>query len=232
MACAFLACKQDQATVTPAPETVAATKTTQKTTPPPKVMTEATLDLTKYGIANDSRNVLGGLKVGDKAPDFELKSNRGRVIKLSEYTEHTPVVLSFFRGDWCGYCTKHLAEFQDNFKMLSTDKRTRIIAVTPQKMDDARKMASDMGIFYSVISDEDHQVMKDYKVFYHTTPEYNQKVVKAKGQSLNAYNNDTEPVLPVPATYVIGSDMHIKYVFYDPDYSKRPPVEDLLSALD
>jgi peroxiredoxin len=38
-------------------------------------------------------------------------------------------------------------------------------------------------------------------------------------------------LLPVPATFVVGTDGEIKARFVDPDYRKRVAVEDLIAAL-
>jgi hypothetical protein len=40
------------------------------------------------------------LKLGDKAPDFALPNGDGKLVRLSEYTERSPVVLVFYRGFW------------------------------------------------------------------------------------------------------------------------------------
>lgn len=224
----FFSCKQDAKVSSSSAKKSEATAVDA----PPKIITQASLDLTKYGIANNSRNVLGGLKVGDLAPDFTALSNRGQNITLSEATEHDRVLLTFFRGDWCGYCTKQLEEFQSNLKELSKINDARVLAITPQQMSGIREMSRKVSLHYSIIPDDDHQIMKDYKVFFHVTDAYNKKIVDSKGKSLDAMNGDSSPVLPVPATYIIGKDMRIKYVFYDPDYSNRPSMDELMAALD
>lgn len=40
------------------------------------------------------------LKVGDKAPDFEMPAHGGRKIKLSDYHDKKNVFLSFYPLDW------------------------------------------------------------------------------------------------------------------------------------
>jgi peroxiredoxin len=37
--------------------------------------------------------------------------------------------------------------------------------------------------------------------------------------------------LPIPATFVVGTDGFIKARFVDPDYRKRMAIDDLLAAL-
>ncbi len=44
-------------------------------------------------------------------------------------------------------------------------------------------------------------------------------------------NGNKDHKLPVPATYVIGKDGIIKYVFFDKDYKKRAAVNDIINAL-
>jgi hypothetical protein len=38
-------------------------------------------------------------------------------------------------------------------------------------------------------------------------------------------------LLPIPATFVVGTDGEVKSRFIDPDYRKRVTVEDLIAAL-
>jgi hypothetical protein len=38
-------------------------------------------------------------------------------------------------------------------------------------------------------------------------------------------------MLPIPATFVIGTDGQVRARFVDPDYRKRMSIEDLLDAL-
>ncbi len=40
------------------------------------------------------------VKVGDRAPDFELLDTAGRPVRLADLRARGPVVLSFFRGRW------------------------------------------------------------------------------------------------------------------------------------
>jgi len=40
------------------------------------------------------------LKVGQKAPDFELASTRGGRVRLSALLRRGPVVIAYYRGHW------------------------------------------------------------------------------------------------------------------------------------
>ena len=58
------------------------------------IMHRATSDLITSGIMDQV------VKIGDKAPDFELKDNVGKVIRLKDFLTKGPVVISFYRGKW------------------------------------------------------------------------------------------------------------------------------------
>ncbi len=58
------------------------------------IMKQATEDLRNSGIMDQT------VKVGQKAPDFELKNVDGKNVVLSELLKKGAVVLGFYRGRW------------------------------------------------------------------------------------------------------------------------------------
>ncbi len=59
-----------------------------------EIMHRATVNLQNSNIME------GVVKVGDKAPDFELKNAADKLVRLQDLLGDGPVVLSFFRGKW------------------------------------------------------------------------------------------------------------------------------------
>jgi peroxiredoxin len=72
--------------------------------------------------------------------------------------------------------------------------------------------------------------MKDYRVNYVVDDAMFGKL-KNYGIDIEKNNGNNDHVLPVPATYVINSADKIVYVHFDKDYTKRPSVSTLLSAV-
>ncbi len=58
------------------------------------IMHRAVNDLRKSGILEHV------LKVGDRAPDFQLNNAEGRIISSKELLTQGPLILSFYRGKW------------------------------------------------------------------------------------------------------------------------------------
>lgn len=196
-----------------------------------EVVKDPLTDLTKYGIANNPNNVLGGLKVGETAPDFIMLSQDGKEQSLEASLFEGPVLLVFLRAEWCSYCVKHLQAFQENIEDIHSAGKVKVIAVSPQEPSYMQTLHEENNFSFPILFDEDHSVMKDYKVFFHVTDKYNNYIEKAKGKRIEVFNGDTEAVMPVPATYYIGQDKIIKYVHYDPDYKKRSDLKEVMTHL-
>ncbi|SEB53343.1 redoxin domain-containing protein [Paenibacillus sp. GP183] len=67
-----------------------------------------------------------GLKIGQKAPDFELTDRKGQLFKLSDYRDQT-VVLNFW-ATWCPPCRTEMPEMQKFYEHIS-DNNVIILAV-------------------------------------------------------------------------------------------------------
>ena len=72
------------------------------------------------------------LKVGEKAPLFTARDNSGKLIDLKKVLkEYKSVVLFFYRGQWCPFCSKHIKNLQDSLQVL-TAKGAYVIGVSPE----------------------------------------------------------------------------------------------------
>ncbi len=81
-----------------------------------------------------------------------------------------------------------------------------------------------------MVSDKGYGIMKAYDVNY-VMDQAQVSKYKGYGVDLEANNGNTDHMLPVPATYVIGKDGKLTYVHFDKDYRKRASIKTLLSVL-
>lgn len=170
------------------------------------------------------------LKVGQKAPQFSAKDNAGKVVDLNQILKNNQsVVLFFYRGQWCPYCNKHIKDLQDSLQQL-TGKGAYVVGVSPEAMAGVEKTVAKTKASFSIISDRDYSIMKAYQVNYVMEPGLADRYKKG-GLDVAIANGQTDYVLPVPATYIIGKDGKIKYVHFDTDYKKRPSVKTLMANL-
>lgn len=170
-----------------------------------------------------------GLKVGDKAPEFTAKDQDGKPISLKEILKNGPVVMLFYRGQWCPYCNKQLSHYSDSLTLLK-EKGATVLAVTPETDENVKKTISKTKASFSVLEDEGLTIMKSYKVSF-AVDEKTVTRYKGYGIDFDKANGSNGANLPVPATYIIGKDGLVKYVFFNTDYKKRASVQDILNNL-
>jgi peroxiredoxin len=92
------------------------------------------------------------IQVGEKAPDFELKDNHGRAVKLSDFRGSKNVVLLFYPFAFTGVCTGELCELRDNLPQFS-DRDTQLLAVSNDSIHTLRVFAEQEGLEYPLLSD-------------------------------------------------------------------------------
>ncbi|MFF3464765.1 peroxiredoxin [Streptomyces sp. NPDC001984] len=92
------------------------------------------------------------IQVGDTAPDFELKDNHGRTVKLSDFRGDKNVVLLFYPFAFTGVCTGELCELRDNLPTFVNDD-TQLLAVSNDSVPTLRVFAEQEGLEYPLLSD-------------------------------------------------------------------------------
>ncbi len=183
----------------------------------------------EYGIDYE-RGMPGGLKIGDSAPIFKAKDNKGNELFLPDLYKDKPVVLVFYRGAWCPVCNRHLAALEDSVKYFNKAGAT-LIAIAPETNEKVTETIDKTKASYSVIADPNGHIMSAYKLDFYVTKEYQQKINDKLSADIATYNGTKEARLPVPATYIIGTDGKIKYAYFHPDYHQRPTVQEVLDEL-
>jgi len=183
----------------------------------------------KYGIDTDY-NIPKGLEIGEMAPVFEGLNQNGIRISLSEELKKGKVVLIFYRGYWCPYCSRYLKQYQDSLQMVIKEG-AQIIAITPEHNEGVNKTIQIIKSDFDIISDVNNSIQKQYNVLFKVTDKYNMKIKRFLSADIAIVNGDEEAFLPVPATIIIGQNGIIEYIQFDPNYKKRASVRDILENL-
>jgi peroxiredoxin len=147
------------------------------------------------------------IKIGQKAPDFTLKTLDGTEITLSDYFGKKVVMLEFW-ATWCNICVAEIPTIMKNYDKFK-DQGFEILAITLQSGDDAEiaKVIEELGIEYPVLIDERLKVAT--------------KIYGLAG--------------PIPLKVIIGADGVVKYSHvgdYPPGEDEVPfVVEDLIMEI-
>jgi thioredoxin-dependent peroxiredoxin len=101
------------------------------------------------------------LRIGQKAPDFDVVSSSGKALRLSDFAGKKNVVLYFYPGDFTPVCTKETCGFRDMYADLET-KDTEVIGVSVDSNESHEKFAAKYGVPFALVSDAKRELAKTY----------------------------------------------------------------------
>ena len=184
------------------------------------------------GVAQNTRGIedAHGLQIGTRAPDYQAIDADSLTFILADALKKGPVVMIFYRGQWCPFCTKHLSTIQDSLKLV-TDKGAIVVAISPQRPEYLKEMVDKTGATFRLLYDERYTISDAYDVSY--TPTTRQLIRYNTGMQakLKQTQSDDSQRLPIPATYLIDRDGVIVWRHFDPDYKKRSTIKEILEHL-
>jgi peroxiredoxin len=172
------------------------------------------------------------LKVGQPAPEFTLPDAFGSTVSLKALLASGPVVISFYRGEWCPFCNIELRALQEALPKMQALGAT-LIAISPEKPDHGIVMAEKNKLTFPVLSDFGNKVARQFGIVFRIGDEL-------KDFSKNVFKNDIAPrngedsyELPVPATYVVDTAGILRFAHVDVDYMLgRTEPEAIIAALE
>ncbi|WP_335872507.1 thioredoxin-dependent thiol peroxidase [Bacillus sp. 2205SS5-2] len=103
------------------------------------------------------------VEIGTKAPQFELMSNTGELVKLSDYLGKK-IVLYFYPKDMTPGCTTQACDFRDLHEDFSA-LNTVILGVSPDPVKRHQKFVDKYNLPFALLEDEDHKVAELYNVW-------------------------------------------------------------------
>jgi peroxiredoxin Q/BCP len=100
---------------------------------------------------------------GQEAPDFELTSDSGERVRLSQFRGR-PVVLYFYPKDDTPGCTKQACGIRDNYGDFE-ERDAVVLGVSPDEESSHVKFKEKHGLPFTLLADPDHEVSERYGVW-------------------------------------------------------------------
>lgn len=171
-----------------------------------------------------------GLAVGAIAPEFSAVDSHNNKFTLSEKLKQGPVVVIFYRGNWCPVCTQHLGKVQDSLDIITKTGAT-VVAVSPERPENSEKMQEKTGAKFALLYDEGYKISEAFDVDFNPTKVEKFKYNKfLKADLVEAHSDDSER-LPIPATFILNKDGKVIWRHFNPNYKKRASVKSIFMAL-
>lgn len=181
-------------------------------------------DLKNGGLENSA------IKKGASISPFNLLSTNQQYISsniLFQYYDQ--IILAFFRGNWCPYCSLELKALQDALIKIET-KKVKLLAISPQRIEYSNAFANDNQITFDILYDQNNTLAKNlgiaFKLQDNIIPYYQKLNI-----DLETYNGNDSNILPIPAIFVISKKHEITYSFVDANYMNRVNIGELIQNL-
>ena len=103
------------------------------------------------------------LKEGDKAPDFSVSDETGKMVNLSDFAGKKLVLYFYPKDDTPGF-TAQACSLRDNYQSFM-GKGYAILGVSPDSAKKHVKFQDKYSLPFSLLADEDHAVSEAYGVW-------------------------------------------------------------------
>ena len=170
------------------------------------------------------------VKVGDKFPDFELPDENGQPTPSKSILANGPLLVSFYRGEWCPYCNAELNALQKHLPEFKA-KGVSLVAISPELPDTSLSTKDKKGLGFTVLSDTNNELARSLGIVV-TQPESMRSVFQfAQVDWKKRYGTDSLEV-PVPASFLVDQKGVVRNVFVEPDFHKRLEPTEALEWID
>lgn len=102
------------------------------------------------------------LRLGDRAPDFELEGTGSKSYGLGDY-RGKGVIVAFYPGDFTPVCTKQFCSYRDDGDRIEA-LGIPMVGISPQSVESHERFAEQNGLTVPLLSDPDKKVARSYGV--------------------------------------------------------------------
>jgi len=167
----------------------------------------------------DTAEEVSPLLIGEKIPNIELANIDGKKIETNKIFDKKTVLI-VYRGGWCPYCNRQLADMQDIEKDI-LGLGYQIVAISPDAPSFLKETETKDKLNYSLYSDNEGKFSQAIGVAF-----------KKDKPKLDKYSEGKNPgFLPVPTVYVLNEKQEIEFMYINPNYATRLKGELLLAVL-
>jgi peroxiredoxin len=168
-------------------------------------------------------------RVGESMPPFVLPDETGHLVGLDELLQKGPLAVTFHRGHWCPYCRINAAALSKAQEEIIAEGG-QVVAIMPDREQFAAELKSESDAPFPILTDIDNGYALSLNLAFWVGAEM-QQLMTGAGWDVSRFQGSNTWLLPIPATFVVGTDGEVKARFVDPDYRRRVAVEDLIAAL-
>ena len=166
--------------------------------------------------------------IGSQIPDVTIKTAEGNDVQLRDVVAQKPTVLIFYRGGWCPFCNRHMAEL-NSIQGDLVNEGYQVIAISPDRPEKLQQSVAQHSLSYTLYSDSPMTATAGFgvafKVDERTVNRYKQTGLDIEGDS--GYDHH---MLPVPSVFLLNQEGIVNFKYVNPDYRERLKSDVLIAA--
>jgi peroxiredoxin len=178
-------------------------------------------------IADSAENVTPLLN-GSTIPNVMVKTTDGSPVSLPALLMQKPAVIVFYRGGWCPYCSRQLAELKDIEQELVAEGY-QILAISPETPEKLQSQKLETEFAAELISDSDLNAIRAFGIGFYV-PDDTRKLHRDRMQVELTVDQNERAVMPAPAIFITDTSGKILFNYVNPDFRTRPSAALVLSA--
>ncbi len=147
------------------------------------------------------------IRVGSRLADFELPDQQGYPWCLSGQLEEGPVVLVFYRGDWCAYCNGQLASYARELEEFER-RGAQVVGISVDPPQNNARMVGKLRLPFPLLSDPRAELVTRLGLW------------------------DPEDQVARPSILVVDRSGEVRYLYSGADFADRPGDAEVFGALE
>jgi peroxiredoxin len=166
------------------------------------------------------------LKTGSKVPLFKLNDVNGNKFDIKKMLKKGPVVMVFYRGAWCPFCSLYLNAIQEKLPEIES-MGARLVGFTSAKENMNFEKTK---LKYPVLADVQNKVAKQFGLAYELTDEID-KYYKNFGKDFSKDHNTEKSELLMSAVYIIDKKGIVRYQKAEAAYKNWAEPAEIIAVL-
>jgi peroxiredoxin len=172
----------------------------------------------------------GAIKRGDVFPEFALPDTDGRFRLLSELVKRGPLVINFYRGQWCPFCSAVIEAMSAAAPAIGAAGAT-VVGISPELGHLSSSASHRWNLNFTMLCDVDNGVALQCGLVFRMTDDIIQDYLADDFDLAQVYGNGSW-FLPIPACYIVMPDGTISWSYVNPDFRYRMDPEEILHAVE
>jgi peroxiredoxin len=169
------------------------------------------------------------LQVGKKIPSVSFTNADGKVVSIDKFYQSRPVVLIFYRGNWCPFCDLTLRAYNKHTSQFEK-AGVNLVGVSPQKIEYSKETKAKAELNFELVSDIGNEAAQTFGIGCSLTPD-EQKLYAQLDADLVHFNGDESWQLPAPSVILIDTDGTLLATWIDYDYTHRAEPEEVVQKI-